>query len=822
MSKWEKWLKASRNEPMGEGIENTFWRDLLGDTLLEQKEQEFEALKVANTKLATKQDSKDERDTKTRQDDREAALTALNDEKKDYASFSNAVRDAIDENFKIILELDHDALDTDKIDKLKEKFINVYNSALREYAIQTYVYDKSSENLLANFKETREEIESLNKIADKKERAEKLKSINGKLSTKEFKKATLKSLRGDITTDAIDYTDGIDYKAMFFELKKDAYKLKNVANEDLLEKIKKEQEEKLRAVKHKWWAVWVGLKNAKYFALSCGTTMGGALLMIASALGAEGPILLAATVASLPIVYWVTRANWWLTNKAVPKLALDLAEPIEFLKDFWKKLCKNPKTTIYNLIVSFVITVVWAGLTYDTTLELTKQLYDKSTMSGSLASMIVLGVTSVMAVVAARKLYKSYIKNNKLSGLKTVWAAAIIAVTAAIAYWVLGANSVAFQQASIFAATIMMTFYTAPAIYTVFNKYTDGFIKAFQGPIDEEGNDNAYYHKNIDKSFDDIITEARNNKNALEKFNTTYKVIMGFGILLAIVSTLVLQQVIMGENISFTTLPDFKSMEFWGSVIGSAGVVGIAVKGIFMGIDWKTNSSVSDQNDKGINKGMLYKALVVLGSAALIGAFGQVIASNHILGNIFTKWMGATDSQVTILNAVFTMGVGFLGAAGFYFGASIGAVQQLFGVQKPNLDLADPTGRKRQPDVTETINKNKSWMSQKITWAADTANLFGIKPTPEQFKREVILNGVGNCLPPIYAAGANPVQAIGLGFASCAGSIACNIDAKDPAPHPLPNVKPQEATVAMLTYLRRKEEAAKKPSAGLSARRGME
>ncbi len=123
------------------------------------------------------------------------------------------------------------------------------------------------------------------------------------------------------------------------------------------------------------------LHQAAGFALSCGCTMAGALLMILAEYNVSQGIMIAAIPASLLIVWVVTRANWWICNQVVPRKFVELFCKKENALKTWQQLLEEAFDDLIHFrwltykaaekafifLNSAVTGFVWAVFTYVTT-----------------------------------------------------------------------------------------------------------------------------------------------------------------------------------------------------------------------------------------------------------------------------------------------------------------------------------------------------------------------------------------------------------------------------------------------------------------------
>jgi hypothetical protein len=746
------WLDFIKKQPVSSQLEtideyNTaekdFWEDLLGELLLDEQAKTLEEEEIeANAKAAGDYPNIDERN---------AALNTLNEKKSWTATFANEQRTKAVQDFTKELK---DYKNND-IEALQQKYTDQYNKALKRNAIQT----------IAN--------------------------INEGSEAQAYKDEYFRRIKLAHCTASIKCTGTCNCES----------------TNNVIEIIKKEQEAKLEKMNRDWWAIWVGLKNSKYFSLSCGTTMGGALIIIAII---GGPIAVyIATIVAIPVVYWVTRADWWLTNQFLPKLSLALANFSEFRKNFAKKLYNKPLATSFNVIITFVVTIVWAALTYDTTYKLTTELYKQfGFLTDEVASLAMLSITGGLAIW---NLMEGVFGKKKMSWMDIIWTGALMLGTAGIGWWVFGPQSSAgFQYISSLTITIFMTIFTAPAVYTVFNLYTDRFMKALDGAIDKEtGEDNVYHPKNVNKSLLSVIDDANANDDTKKAFNKTYRNIMGIGAVVGLGASLVLGEFVLmaldsfgwvKNDISLSSLADYQNGALYGAMFGSMLAVTVITSLVFKYIDQKysanqaTNKATDDPN-----VAMLYKSLFVLGTAGLIGTLGIVMASQDIMSQMFEaspRLSGSAD----ILNAVFTVGIGFLGAAFFYSGSAINTVSNLFKTTDDNPDYADPTGVKRQPVFLNAIYENKSNSGKFSYFIGDLLDPFGTDPSKKEKFSTILINGIANCFQTFMSA-VTTGMAVLFSTSAATASTSANWGVETTTPTPLPPVEQEKEKVKMLNLV---------------------
>lgn len=574
-----------------------------------------------------------------------------------------------------------------------------------------------------------------------------------------------------------------------------ALTLTSITPDDILT----ESNTKQRALLRQWRARWFGLKNSKYFALSCGTTMSGVLIMIAAKIG--DPIFLGLTALAAPaIIYVVTRANYWLTNKPIPNLMEELSDPVAFVKNFFKKLYQNPFQRSFIFISTLTVSIVWAAFTYDTTLRLGHDLFEQphKMFGWSMGPVFQWAALSIGGIASLVQMIRDFgNKKNKGSFLfKMPW---LSLATFAIGLSGFFIEPEQFRRIGILSVTTFMTIFTAPTIYAVFGLYTEDMMKAFSGDTDEKGNKISRFHRaNLDTSATNTVDLVmKSEPKEINRFQATYRSMCIMGLLIALCATFVLRNMAINLfelDINITTYDSFGASWAGGVSFMLAGlVVALSTFSVFKFIDYK-NPVVNNASGEArpINKAMIYKSTFILGVAAFVGAVGIDIASEHIMANMFTKWFGATNGEARILNYVFTFCIGIAGCAAFYIGSAKDTIEKFFSPVPTKDDKGDFSDiRYKHADRT-----GKIWHR-----VNDTANIFGTEPSRKTFDITVGLNAFFNSLPALFAGLGMVIK--GLFFCGCAGaaSAAGNYGAGSPKPRPLPDCEEGERKIQMQTRL---------------------
>ncbi len=162
----------------------------------------------------------------------------------------------------------------------------------------------------------------------------------------------------------------------------DAYR-KILQHENWLERLAAKVEKDKKEEEKKHWLTYVGyffgftsaLHQAKGFALSCGFTMGGSLLLLLATIpGVPTWVVGLALPFSIIIVWAVTRANWWICNQVVPNKIIQLFCEGEFWDNFrddfvnlrWGKVAGH----CYAFANSLLTALVWGVFTYVSSYQL--------------------------------------------------------------------------------------------------------------------------------------------------------------------------------------------------------------------------------------------------------------------------------------------------------------------------------------------------------------------------------------------------------------------------------------------------------------------
>ncbi len=439
---------------------------------------------------------------------------------------------------------------------------------------------------------------------------------------------------------------------------------------------------------------WIdrAVHQAMFFALSCGTTMAGALLLLISNIV---PLwFFAACVFISPVfVLWVTKANWWLTVTPMATVTKELVKLVKMNSDErakeYKKYHKGWLAAFF--ISSIAASVVWGVFTYDATIELMFEIgkkfseipvFSAAGLAWSLVGIFIFkGLYDVYHGIRLEKRFNSRII-QVFRGIAFLVSAALI-ITAIIT-----ATPSMATVAFAYTFSVLMGVYTAPTIFAVFfyvGKERLGLIKKSE-------------HNSYD-AFQDKL--KANLKYVDDKTVNHYYRIFVFAGILVVAALCTLFSPFLTQWLIDAELID---------VAHTSSLIQTAVSGVMMVVSGLIGWAFLSGKRSNLSKANI--SLYVLGSLAIWCGLTGLLASIPITIEIYMwmgEWTGMGEKSATIGAYVSILALGGLSAAWFYFSSGVGTILKFFSKKDLFSDAeslkSNPVGIDADPNFDSVIKQ---------------------------------------------------------------------------------------------------------------------
>ncbi len=544
----------------------------------------------------------------------------------------------------------------------------------------------------------------------------------------------------------------------------------NLINKEIIDS--RERAEQLRNEQN-----WIerGIHQSKGFALSCGTTMAGAAIMLADALFPTW-FFMVTVFASPFFVTWVTQANWWLTNKGVAELFKDLFCNKQENAKYVKSSLKGLKASFF---FSFMTSVVWSFLTYATTDTLIDEASRKFGESLGImgyatevaifiaAILIIKGIFDLARAILGRTDYTfSRADNRNGSVIKFVRGMMLAASGLFLAVM----SNLALSILPIVIAALMAA-YTFPTIWGVFHAY--GKMKAEKAL--SSNNDLGMLKKQF------VKIAATNDLNTI---NNNYNLLLGVvAIPLAIFTAVVMVPYLQNQG-GMMGLAVGNPMPLFILMLGFVALVTFSYLVVSQFRNRHKDDNIASAADK------IYTGYKLLAATVIFGSLSTLLASVPIMTAAF-ELTGLGSIAAIAFAYIVAVGFGLPGAAIFYEGATRNAMKNIFHTEgrfkQANSVSEDVVGIHNLPDyqtATQIIQTQKmTWwerIADNCSWLYNKFYFFTVDKRAA-YGKTVGVNALLNGMPSgdgqfglfeslFMADGVSAAGAAGLGFS--AGAVA--------------------------------------------------